>query len=905
MTTRNTIHSNVIELSHIRNESLLTEYQDENCWLCWRYKENDDAEKPRKVPVDPRTERIADGTDPAVWTDYNTAQTCYDQDKSDISGLGVALGFGDLVGVDLDNCRNSKTGDVEEWAKDIVETLDSYAEVSPSGTGLHVLVEGALPNDARNRQKDIASTLSRFDEAEIEIYDSTRYFTFTGDHVKGTPTSIKSRPSELLNIHDEYVGTEDNRGESSTSEPETDLNLNDEELLERAKDAENGDTFERLWNGDTSLYDNDHSRADMALLQHLAYWTQCDPQQMERMFSQSGLGRRDKWRDREDYRERTIRKAVENCSEVYSPQSGNSKNDDARHVGEDSTILKREDGYHKERENDDGEVYLDRITNFHLDVNAYVVDENGGKQVDLTIQPCSEVEDEYEAVVPFTVFNETRAFREQVVTGRTTIFEGGIRELNALRQVVATQEAPVRHLTKKIGLQDGEIVTPEGILGVDEPTFRYVDQGTALERKFTLDDIGEYDEDEVGRILELLPQVREKERGLPVLGWWYGSLFAPHIRSEEGELPALTITGETGAGKTALLQLLSQLFGLDPEPASPKTTRFSLIRHMSATTNIPVWFDEYKPAEMSKYEADRFHDLFRKHTRGVDVTRGRQDQSEESYSLTAPVVLSGEQQIQGNAEQRRAIRVRLKKTHDETQEAWSKLTGESYETSQKIVHPDGYDYSQHVRAVWTLLTEIDADEFRETWESAKESAYDALSRTGRTDLEPLEEVSLAMVKFGLAVFQLLASRVDADPDITDNDIEQAMEYMIDGSGQKERTSHVEEFLRFVESSAREGYVEKGIHYDVVEKRGNDNDQLCLKLPDTHAEVSRYLKDREVNADFFDSHTDYRERFRELHDEGDLVTDTSRVHRELNRCVAFDIVELDEQLDDFEAETFYL
>jgi primase-polymerase (primpol)-like protein/tRNA A37 threonylcarbamoyladenosine biosynthesis protein TsaE len=903
MTARNIERSNVIDVSGTSNESLLTKYQNKDCWLCWRYEQDDDAEKPRKVPVDLNTFRKVDATDSAVWTDYNSVHTSNGQANSDVTGLGIALEFGDLAGIDLDNCRDPETGDTEDWAIDIVETLDSYAEVSPSGTGLHVLVKGALPEDARNRQKDVPSTLSRFDEAEIEIYDSVRYFTFTGDHIEDTPTSIKSRPSELLDIHDEYVDEEDDKSESLVPEPEADLNLNDEDLIKKAKNAENGDSFERLWDGDTSAYNNDHSRADMALMQHLAYWTQCNPTRMERLFSHSGLGQRDKWRDRDDYRNRTIQKAIDNCHEVYRPQNEDGVNNGAKRVESGPSLVKRDEGYFKKRRDEDGEVCYEMVSNFHLEVNAYLVDENGSEQVDLTVRPCLCTENEYETVVPFTVFNETRKFRQEVVTGRTTIFEGGIRELNALRQIVAIQEAPTRYATEKIGIQDGEIVTPQGILGVENPTFRYVEQGTALERKYNLDTIGDYDEDEVARILELLPEIRRKERGLLVLGWWYGSLFAPQIRNEEGELPALTITGEAGAGKTALLQLLSQLFGLSPEPASPKTTRFSLIRHMSATTNIPVWFDEYKPSEMAKYEQDNFHDLFRKHTRGIEITRGQKDQSEKSYSLTAPIVLSGEQQIQGNAEQRRAIRVRLKKVHEETKQEWSELIGESAEISQEVVHFEGHDYSQHARAVWELLTEIDDDEFKKTWQSGKESVYKTLSQAGKTDLEPLERVSLTMVKFGLAVFQLLSSQVDADPDITDEDIEKAMEYVMRESGQQERTSHVEEFLQLAESAARAGEIDEGVHYSVVSSRGADNDELCLRLPDVHGEVSRYLRERDINADFFDSHKDYRERLRELSDKGRLVTETSKVHRDLNRCVAFDLEQLDEELSDFEADMF--
>jgi hypothetical protein len=56
MATHNTVRSSAIYVSDINNESLLTKYQDKDCWLCWRYEEYEDDEKPRKVPVDPNTE---------------------------------------------------------------------------------------------------------------------------------------------------------------------------------------------------------------------------------------------------------------------------------------------------------------------------------------------------------------------------------------------------------------------------------------------------------------------------------------------------------------------------------------------------------------------------------------------------------------------------------------------------------------------------------------------------------------------------------------------------------------------------------------------------------------------------------------------------------------------------------
>jgi primase-polymerase (primpol)-like protein len=57
----------------------------------------------------------------------------------------------DYCGVDLDGCLDPDTGDMEGWAREIIEELDSYTEVSPSGTGVHVLIRAALPGGATAR----------------------------------------------------------------------------------------------------------------------------------------------------------------------------------------------------------------------------------------------------------------------------------------------------------------------------------------------------------------------------------------------------------------------------------------------------------------------------------------------------------------------------------------------------------------------------------------------------------------------------------------------------------------------------------------------------------------------------------------------------------------------------------
>ena len=165
-------------------------------WICWQEVERDG--KPTKVPIKPYHTNgtlNASATDPATWRDLQSALEFHQSDRVDTDGIGFVFApKTSIVGVDLDDCRDPATGDLTDWARDIVDRLDSYTEVSPSGRGVHVLLEGELP-PGRNRRGD------------VEMYDEARFFTVTTDHVEGTPETIARRQDALLGVHYEYVQT--------------------------------------------------------------------------------------------------------------------------------------------------------------------------------------------------------------------------------------------------------------------------------------------------------------------------------------------------------------------------------------------------------------------------------------------------------------------------------------------------------------------------------------------------------------------------------------------------------------------------------------------------------------------------------------------------------------------------
>lgn len=268
-------------------------------WLCW--KEVPREGKPTKVPVSPCGGE-GKSNDPATWGTLREA-LAYLERRPEISGVGFVFSEDDpYCGVDLDGCRDPETGALEPWAAEIVAALGSYSEASPSGTGVHIIARGKLPPGRRG-----------WGDGHF-LADAGRFFTMTGELLDGAPAEIGDRQAEIEALHRRLfppipAAPAVRNGRQATSPPE----LSDDELLRRARTAGNGAKFARLWAGDRSGYPSD-SETDLALCDLLAFWTS-DEGQVDRLFRRSGLYR-EKW-ERADYRERTIRKAIEDRAERW------------------------------------------------------------------------------------------------------------------------------------------------------------------------------------------------------------------------------------------------------------------------------------------------------------------------------------------------------------------------------------------------------------------------------------------------------------------------------------------------------------------------------------------------------------------------------------------------------------
>ena len=129
----------------------------------------------------------------ATWSDFETAWEHHIDPNTQTAGIGFVFDEEDpYTGVDLDGCRDPETKTIDPWARDILTTLGTYTENSPTGTGTHAILKGALP-DGGNRSGD------------VEMYDHARFFTVTGSHLTTAPSTIQERQDELEAIHTDHT----------------------------------------------------------------------------------------------------------------------------------------------------------------------------------------------------------------------------------------------------------------------------------------------------------------------------------------------------------------------------------------------------------------------------------------------------------------------------------------------------------------------------------------------------------------------------------------------------------------------------------------------------------------------------------------------------------------------------
>lgn len=277
-----------------------------NQWVCWQgIPDPTRPGKIKKVPINAKTGGNAQSNNPDTWTDYETAVNA----SSKYSGIGLMFANG-YFGIDIDGVEQEikayKAGDNDNIVAEFIYSLESYAEYSQSGKGIHIICRGTLPEGGRRR-------------GNVEMYQEGRFFIMTGN-VAAEYGDIMDCTETIKPLHAKYIGRDQARAANTAAS--TPVNLDDDQIIAAAMRSKQGAGFkalyEGLWQG---LYTN-QSDADMAFANMLAFWFGRDKRRMDAIFRRSGL-MRDKWDRRtsgdKTYGDLTLNKAILDCNEVYTP----------------------------------------------------------------------------------------------------------------------------------------------------------------------------------------------------------------------------------------------------------------------------------------------------------------------------------------------------------------------------------------------------------------------------------------------------------------------------------------------------------------------------------------------------------------------------------------------------------
>lgn len=247
-------------------------------WALWTWRSRNG--KWTKLPYQPNGKRAA-ADNQKTWVSFDSAAEAYQKGGNRWDGIFWCFSVGDpFCGIDFDGCcipgeRRFKAWSAEFLAKcagspqdaiALLKRLNTYAEFSPSDTGVKLVGIGSMPG-RRHRLGNKASG--------IELYDQTRFWAMTGHRVPSTPATVNDCGEALHELYLALFEEDKPANNGQVIATSTGYVPTVEEIIAKASNADNGEKFIRLFrDGDTSGYPSS-SEADQALAGLLAFW--CGP----------------------------------------------------------------------------------------------------------------------------------------------------------------------------------------------------------------------------------------------------------------------------------------------------------------------------------------------------------------------------------------------------------------------------------------------------------------------------------------------------------------------------------------------------------------------------------------------------------------------------------------------------
>ena len=286
-------------------ENIPSELKQLKQWVLWKAVWDEKQKVFTKVPYRSNGRYKAYSNKPESWDTFDNIYEAYE------NGIGEGIGFvlsetDPYACIDIDEISN--VHDLPELAREIVNL--SYSELSPSGQGIHIWVR---------YKHDKEKFMNKNVKLKYEIYDRKRLITITGESLNDLAISegkeIESFIEKVFK-REETISTlpqqSNGRGQAAQSESE---------IIQIAEKSKTGSRFKLFMNGGWEQLYSSQSEADLAFLNDLAFWTNCDYHMMDSIFRKSSL-MRDKWdrpQNKTTYGDEQLTKAIQECTNTFVP----------------------------------------------------------------------------------------------------------------------------------------------------------------------------------------------------------------------------------------------------------------------------------------------------------------------------------------------------------------------------------------------------------------------------------------------------------------------------------------------------------------------------------------------------------------------------------------------------------
>lgn len=349
MQTNPLIDKNILKFDNVSElklkcnfEGIANELKNQSQWITWKLQTVDD--KLTKVPysVINGTFMQCDATNLNNAVEFDDATKMAKDHACD--GLGFILNGDGVVILDVDHCINDD-GTFNQIATELLNDVDlktTYVEYSQSKKGLHFIFSDFNVVGIAGRRNS---------PLDIEIYANKHYFAITGYRLEGYGSDLADCQNKTKELIEKYFDGGNNNLDTNAQNELIKSRVfepayRDEQILEIISHCKNHTKFNDLfYNGSTTAYNGDDSAADAALMLILAFYTNGNPEQMERLFSKSKLAQREKWQ-RNDYRRMTIANTlkywIDNGSAAFSPKINAQNFNETNKVNDIIQFLKME-----------------------------------------------------------------------------------------------------------------------------------------------------------------------------------------------------------------------------------------------------------------------------------------------------------------------------------------------------------------------------------------------------------------------------------------------------------------------------------------------------------------------------------------------------------------------------------